>query len=197
MPSLKQFGGLTSKQTQESLSQMGCKHVKFNPTQKKPRPEREHLKASISGHREDFPEGIKTFETGNKCTDSHYNLEKQIGSKVRVDNLEKQRNRLPVLSLGDKAYRHPDYSADFFKEGGIIPSANMGAKKKQVIAEKQLKTVRVPGKLTWKERLAKDDRQFDEEGLRDLEQWTKNMKREVNPNYKDSDIEEDDKADEV
>lgn len=70
----------------------------------------------------------------------------------------------------------------------------MEAKKKKVIVEKQLKSVRVPGKLTWKERVVKEEKQFDEEGMKDLESWTKNMKKEANPNYKDSDIEEDDKV---
>eukprot|EP00825_Cyclidium_porcatum_P048775 TRINITY_DN828_c0_g1_i2.p1 TRINITY_DN828_c0_g1~~TRINITY_DN828_c0_g1_i2.p1 ORF type:complete len:303 (+),score=60.48 TRINITY_DN828_c0_g1_i2:351-1259(+) len=193
-PSLKQYDGQTTKETGEPTNLTGCKHIQFKPMNKKDRPQKFHLRDKISTHLEDFPEGLKTFEVSNKQTINSYNLENQMGLKVRVSNLQKQRNQLPVLSLGDKPYRHPDYSSNFFKEGGIIPSANMEAKKKKVIVEKQLKSVRVPGKLTWKERVVKEEKQFDEEGMKDLESWTKNMKKEANPNYKDSDIEEDDKV---
>ena len=31
-----------------------------------------------------------------------------------------QRNGLPMSSLGDKNYKHPDYTPNFFKEGGLI-----------------------------------------------------------------------------
>lgn len=31
-----------------------------------------------------------------------------------------QRNGLPMASLGDKIYKHPDYVSGFFKAGGLI-----------------------------------------------------------------------------
>lgn len=99
-----------------------------------------------------------------------------MGQKTRIANINSQRNQLPVLSMGDKPYRHPDYSKNFFKDGGLIPSANMDAKKKKVIVEKQLKSVRVPGKLTWKERVNIDEKQLDVNGMKDLDQWKKNLK---------------------
>lgn len=43
-----------------------------------------------------------------------------MGSKTRVTNLYDQRNGLPMASLGDKIYKHPDYTPGFFKEGGLI-----------------------------------------------------------------------------
>ena len=59
-----------------------------------------------------------------------------LGRKQRIDNLDDMRNRfiliirqfnsrLPVSSLGDKIYKHPDYSSDYFKDGGLIPGANI------------------------------------------------------------------------
>ena len=40
--------------------------------------------------------------------------------KLRIKSLYEQRNGLPMASLGDKIYRNPDYSTDFFKDGGLI-----------------------------------------------------------------------------
>lgn len=39
---------------------------------------------------------------------------------MRITNLYDQRNGLPMTSLGDKNYKNPDYTPDFFKEGGLI-----------------------------------------------------------------------------
>ena len=41
-------------------------------------------------------------------------------SKTRVKTLIEQRNGLPMASPGDKIYKNPDYTPDFFKEGGLI-----------------------------------------------------------------------------
>lgn len=43
-----------------------------------------------------------------------------LQSKKRVGNLNQKRNELRVGSLGDKSYRYPDYSPDFFKEEGLV-----------------------------------------------------------------------------
>ena len=40
--------------------------------------------------------------------------------KQRVNTMVEQRNGLPMTSLGDKNYKHPDYTPGFFKEGGLI-----------------------------------------------------------------------------
>ena len=43
-----------------------------------------------------------------------------MGQKMRITNLHDQRNGLPMTSLGDKNYKNPDYTPDFFKDGGLI-----------------------------------------------------------------------------
>ena len=43
-----------------------------------------------------------------------------MGTKRRVETLYDQRNGLPLKSLGDKIYKHPDYQPHFYKEGGLI-----------------------------------------------------------------------------
>jgi hypothetical protein len=44
-----------------------------------------------------------------------------MNSKIRIADLEVQRNGLTLASLGDKPYRNPDYSKDYFKDGGLVP----------------------------------------------------------------------------
>lgn len=43
--------------------------------------------------------------------------------KVKLYGLQSLRNNLAVSSLGDKAYKYPEYAPDFYKEGGLIPGA--------------------------------------------------------------------------
>ena len=40
--------------------------------------------------------------------------------KARIKSLYDQRNGLPMTALGDKIYKHPDYTPGFFKEGGLV-----------------------------------------------------------------------------
>ncbi|EGR27916.1 hypothetical protein IMG5_186680 [Ichthyophthirius multifiliis] len=108
-------------------------------------------------------------------------------SKTRVESLMSARNLLPVNSLGDKPYRFPEYQADFFKPGGLIPGSTNADRRQKKASEKQLQSVRVPGKLTWKERehleiINEDKRQFNE-----LDNWENTIFKEANPNWKDPD----------
>ena len=47
-----------------------------------------------------------------------------MGTKKRIFDLHKQRNSLNLVSLGDKPYKNPEYSFQFFKEGGLVPGAS-------------------------------------------------------------------------
>ena len=42
-----------------------------------------------------------------------------------VEGLDSKRNSLNVSSLGDKAYKYPEYAADFYKSGGLIPGSTI------------------------------------------------------------------------
>ena len=53
-----------------------------------------------------------------------------MGSKKRVNSLYDQRNGLPMLSLGDKIYKHPDYLPGFFNDGGLIAGSTNRARTK-------------------------------------------------------------------
>lgn len=51
-----------------------------------------------------------------------YVIESQINRKQRIleTDSEKLRNYIPAASLGDKAYKSPEQSAGFFRDGGLI-----------------------------------------------------------------------------
>lgn len=101
--------------------------------------------------------------------------------------LDEKRNNLPITSLGDKPYRHPDYSSNYFKEGGLVPGSNIREKPKKTESETVLKSVRVPGKLTWKERLKLEEEKQDRDAIDELDKWVEVVLKDVNPNYKDPD----------
>ena len=44
-------------------------------------------------------------------------------TKARMYGLEQQRNGVGVSSLGDKAYKYPEYQNSFYKDGGLIPGS--------------------------------------------------------------------------
>ena len=76
---------------------------------------------SLKGPTHDNPNrGLHPSDQFNKTSWSEYKTEQTMGKKIRVNNLYDQRNGLPMTSLGDKNYKHPDYTPGFFKEGGLI-----------------------------------------------------------------------------
>lgn len=59
-------------------------------------------------------------EKANKGSTAEWNTEKQMTQKKRINNMYDQRNGLPLTSLGDKNYKHPEYQPGFFKDGGLV-----------------------------------------------------------------------------
>jgi len=47
-------------------------------------------------------------------------VKQSMGSKKRVSTMFEARNGLPMASLGDKAYRAPEYQPGYFRDGGLI-----------------------------------------------------------------------------
>lgn len=43
--------------------------------------------------------------------------------KKRLDGYESLRNNIGVASLGDKPYKYPEYSNNFYRDGGLIPGS--------------------------------------------------------------------------
>lgn len=43
--------------------------------------------------------------------------------KTRVMTYEDQRNQVGTAALGDKPYKYPQYSVNFYHKGGLIPGS--------------------------------------------------------------------------
>lgn len=58
--------------------------------------------------------------------------------KVRINGLDPQRNNLPVKTLGDKQYKYPQYSANFYHEGGLIAGSTQKPRVNRGISDKNI-----------------------------------------------------------
>ena len=115
--------GLTPKGKGDPKS--GVKHIDFKPIEGKGQPERLHIQPKNPslqgpGHEVYDQKGLRPFEYANQKSTGEYNQEKVMTQKQRIKTLVEQRNGLPMSSLGDKNYKHPDYTPNFFKDGGLI-----------------------------------------------------------------------------
>lgn len=61
---------------------------------------------------------------------SEYSVEKIMGSKKRIESLDKQRNFLKFANPGDKEYSSPERSEGFFKKSFIFNSEYSKRKRK-------------------------------------------------------------------
>jgi hypothetical protein len=52
-------------------------------------------------------------------------LESLINKKKRINDRNSLRNGLDYIVPGEKAYRNPECSTDFYKTGGLIPGSTM------------------------------------------------------------------------
>lgn len=166
------------------------KHYEFKPLPRKSRAERKHQEKPE--YSDEFHwKGIRVFERNNKKSEGNWGVEEKMQEKIRINGLSKQRNLLPLASLGDKIYKNPEYSSDFFKGSGLIPGSNFFVYKKKVIPgqetkEKQMKIVHFnKNNMTWKERKKRENRKEDELGVEELNKWEENVLSEANPNWKD------------
>ena len=80
-------------------------------------PEFDSLKGVTMDNR---PYCMAKIEGANSKSLQEYNQETVMTRKGRVSTIAGQRNGLPMTSLGDKNYKNPDYTPDFFKEGGLV-----------------------------------------------------------------------------
>jgi hypothetical protein len=53
--------------------------------------------------------------------------------KKKLNGPEMLRNRIGVASLGDKSYKYPEYSPNFYESGGLIPGSTHQLRKEEQI----------------------------------------------------------------
>lgn len=69
---------------------------------------------------------------------ARFNVEDILGRKKRVTFLDQRRNSINSSTLGDKPYRSPEQSPNFFKLPGIIPKLSYSPPNKKL--KKSLKS---------------------------------------------------------
>ena len=169
----------------------------------KPRAEKKHIQQNEANS--DNPEyriHMKTIfkETGRRIQDlptEEYNFHlTQIGRKIRVNDLDAQRNGLEVIAPGDKSYKKPEHSSGFYQEGGLITGStivNRVSHQGKSAANNDFATVLSyeatnPARIKWKDREIKMKEDEDSEAIRQLIEWEKTILKESNPKYVDPDI---------
>lgn len=88
---------------------------------------------------------------------SEYNLEYNMTRKHRVEDAHKQRNGIPIASLGDKPFKIAELAPGFFAEGGLVagstirarpPKQLKGSKKEDQTLGKSIKSLTAMEKRT-------------------------------------------------
>lgn len=88
--------------------------------------EKRHIRQGESKEEvDDKPNGAKTVyrDNGLRAGDQpakEVDIQMEMQRKVKPNDMHTQRNGIGVKSLGDKAYRHPEYMSGFAQAGGLI-----------------------------------------------------------------------------
>ena len=87
-------------------------------------------------------------------------------------------------------YKHPDYSSDFFKGGGLIPGSNIAERKLKALdvsANRNITFPLYPGRILWKDRVKQDELSEDLTSVTRVGDWETAILKEVNPKWRDPD----------
>lgn len=133
---------------------------------------------------------LKTFypESYAKTYDE-IGVEEQMGPKGRIRNLSEMRNGFPVSAPGDKSYKNPEYSASFYKEGGLIPGStnvfnyrkNVSRKNYYFYETLNLDVKILDPKKLWKNKEKQDFIDYDTNYVKMLNIWDKTVGKELMP----------------
>ena len=116
--------------------------------------------------------GIKTYDYANRSKDQEYQVENRMQTKARMYGLEQQRNGLQVASLGDKAYKYPEYQSDFYKDGGLIAGSTSFKQRGNLSGPVDLnKGKSVFTKPMWAEKVKMDEKKEEADYLNNLDDW--------------------------
>jgi hypothetical protein len=131
---------------------------------------------------------IKTFYPKSYAkTQEEITIEKQLGSKAPIKNLSKMRNGFPSIVPGEKSYKNPEYSSDFFKEGGLIPGSTNVLHYLKTVSKKNyffyetldLNFKTLNPKKIWKNRQKQEIVDYDTNYVKMLKIWDKTVGKDV------------------
>ena len=113
-----------------------------------------------------------------------------------------QRNGLPLTSLGDKNYKHPEYQTGYFKDGGLIVGSTnklrmaSGGSGKAIDFYSGLKLDQGPlnpNRKTWAEAVKEQQLNEELDAVGSLKDWERGTLKEVDPNYEVDDDSDEEK----
>lgn len=146
-----------------------------------------------------YPEPLPTFEADHRnCVKTFYNesngkkfeefvIEKELGPKNRIRSLSQLRNGLPVKIPGEKSYKNPEYSNNFFQEGGLVPGSTNGFNYHKTVSRKNyyfyetldLNAKTLNPKKLWSYKQKKEDLDYDYNYVKMLKIWDKTVGKEL------------------
>ena len=191
-----------SENTSIPIKPSGVKKLDPEFSEVKPRAEKKHLVQKFPDTEAEYRIHMKTVlsEAGKRIqdvlTDEYDFHSSQIGRKVRVEGIEQMRNGLEIRAPGDKAYKKPENSTGFYREGGLITGSTIASKvphQGKSAANNDFATVLSydatnPTRTKWKDRERQLKEAEDSEAIRQLIEWEKTILKESNPKYVDPDI---------
>ena len=171
----------------------GIKPIKFRPTPIKTAFERRHFPQNYGKEKIPFYRGIKTFfPNGQTLTLKEISLEKMIGRKKRILNIQQQRNGMKLRSPGDKYYRTAEQFPTYYKDGGLIPGSTIAINYNRTQSRKaynfyetlELKKPILDRKKLWENKLKQEELDFDKNYVeKNILKWEKNILNDFDPNY--------------
>jgi len=178
--------GTTQEDTASSV-----KKISYIPPQKRyGHRERQHLHSRESRHHDYNKTSTRTFSEANHASHREHFLEKEMGQKSAVGDLYDMRNGLAVTSLGDKAYKNPEYSGTFYKDGGLIAGSSIQerkAKPDSYTLPKHITFPLNPDRVTWKDKEKFEMIGEEKKAVRELDDWEQTTLKEANPKWRDPD----------
>lgn len=98
--------------------------------------------------------------------------------KHRVHDYFDKRNQVSAASLGDKPYKAVNYSADFYKESGLVPGSSNRNYPRNMAKKKQIdftisKTAKWPMKprQIWADKVKREEKNIDIQSVVDANKW--------------------------
>jgi hypothetical protein len=107
-----------------------------------------------------------------------HNVEGDMQRKLIVGEYYDKRNGIYAASLGDKAYKAPNYAPDFYKESGLVPGSSVKNYPKNMARKKQIdftisKQAKWPmrQRQVWSEKVKSEDRRLDVDSVLAADKW--------------------------
>ncbi len=150
--------------------------------------EKRHFSTRACYEKIQEPFHIKTFNPnpiGNYTTTKEFSLENRIQAKRKISDLDSLRNGILCKIPGNKCFKNPEYSLEFFKEGGLVPGSTNTFNFKRNSSKKSnnfYDTLNLtahtldPDKL-WLNKIRKENFEYDSLFVKTLHQWDQKVLR--------------------